>query len=75
MGIALVDGRGLLYTWCQRMLRMEVVSWAGLVWLVRMMTGWMYGLGIDRWMDVPCQDMMDVVCEGVCGWYEVGELV
>ena len=27
---------------------------------------------IDGWMDVPCQDMMDVVCVGVCGWwYEV----
>lgn len=30
------------------------------------MTGRVYELGIDRWMDIPCQDMMDVVC--VCGY-------
>lgn len=35
------------------------------------MTGRVYELGIDRWMDIPCQDMMDVVCVWVCGWYEV----
>jgi len=53
VGIALVGGSGLLYTWCQRMLRMEVVSWVGLRWLGRVMTGWMYELGmgkIDGWM-------------------------
>ena len=29
------------------------------------MTGWVYELGIDRWMDIPCQDMISVVCVGV----------
>lgn len=33
------------------------------------MTGRVCELGIDRWMDIPCQDMMDVLfmcgCVGV----------
>lgn len=64
VGIAWVgEARGRMCTWCQRMLCMEVVSWVGSSFgLGRCDDWWVYEWWMDRWMDVPCQDMMDVVC-------------